>query len=292
LVTVDIYSRIIEKLDRQEREEGELPLLLKFYRELLRVQSRASRRLGTPKLSLSGEASLRRMRQGVPLINPDRLALDWALVQDTFAKVLAVFARYPELFGEASAGLKTGAARRPLTKKALGAWFKGKELPATTLSGVGEGLRQSIIQATLQPFLASHARALTGSINQEGWRRGYCPVCGGTPDLAFLDRETGARRLLCSRCDCQWLYQRLACPHCGNQEQATLSFFADEKELYRLYVCEKCRHYIKAIDLRKGDADVLLPLERLNTIDLDIQAQKQGYLPPGSPSSSPDPSGD
>jgi FdhE protein len=95
--------------------------------------------------------------------------------------------------------------------------------------------------------------------------------------MAFLKRESGARWLLCSRCDTEWLFQRLECPYCGTQEQNALVFFTDEEELYRLYVCERCKCYLKAVDLRKTEAEVLLPLERLYTIDLDTQAVGKGY---------------
>jgi FdhE protein len=83
--------------------------------------------------------------------------------------------------------------------------------------------------------------------------------------------------LVCSRCDYEWLFQRLQCPYCGNQDQKTLAFFTDDKELYRLYVCEQCRCYLKAIDLRKTETEILLPLERFYTLDLDAQAKEYGY---------------
>jgi FdhE protein len=196
-----------------------------------------------------------------------------------FIKVIAVFARYPELFGEMPQSMKRPEAGCLLTKKAAKAWFTGKELPSELRDDVSESLMQTIIQATLQPFLADYSRALLKSVDQANWRRGYCPVCGGNPDMAFLEKEYGARWLICSRCDFQWLFQRLACHCCGNREQESLSFFIDDTEQYRLYVCEKCKSYLKAIDLRKTENDVLLPLERFNTLDLDSQAKSYGYNP-------------
>lgn len=98
--------------------------------------------------------------------------------------------------------------------------------------------------------------------------------------MAYLDRERGSRWLLCSRCDFTWLYHRLQCPYCGNLDQNTLAFFSDEKGLYRLQVCECCKCYLKTIDLRKTDDEVLLPLERLLTTDMDRQAREEGYRSP------------
>jgi FdhE protein len=275
----DTTSQILKKLKEQEKEEGSLPLLLEFYRQLLQIQSRTQKRLGTPKPDLSREAIHQRIEQGLPLVSLAELTLDWSLVPDVFVEVVAVFAKYPELFGEIPERLKKAGASRFLTQKAVKAWFTGKELPARLRDVVGENLIQTIIQATLQPFLASYAQALIGSVEQEFWRRGYCPICGGSPDLAYLEKEVGARWLLCARCDTEWLFQRLECPYCGTQEQKALAFFTDEKELYRLYVCEQCQCYLKAIDLRKTESEILLPLERLYTMDLDSQAKEYGYKP-------------
>ncbi len=271
-------TKILEKLKEQEKEEGGLPLLLEFYRKLLQIQSRTQKRLGIPEPGLSREAISQRIQKGLPLAGFDELALDWRLVRDVFVEVMAAFASYPQLFGE-TPEISGPGADRLLTKKAVKAWFTGKELPPALLDGVSENLIQTIIQATLRPFLASYAQALIGSVNQELWRRGYCPICGGSPDLAFLKKEYGARWLLCSRCDSQWLFQRLECPYCGNQEQKSLAFFTDDTELYRLYVCERCKCYLKAIDLRKTESEVSLPLERLHTMDLDSQAREYGYRP-------------
>lgn len=278
-MTEDIASKIIKKLKEQEEDEGRLPLLLECYRKLLRIRSRAKQRIGIPESGLSREAIRQQIEQGQPLIGFDDLAIDRALVWDVFAEVIVVFASYPQLFGKTVDRLSKPGAGRLLTKKAFKAWFAGEILPPMLTDGISENLIWSIIQATLQPFLASYAQSLIGFVDQKFWRRGYCPICGGSPDLAFLEKEYGARWLLCSRCDSQWLFQRLECPYCGNQEQKTLAFFTDDTELYRLYVCEQCKCYMKAIDLRKTESEVILPLERFYTLDLDLQAKEYGYIP-------------
>ncbi|MFC1931935.1 formate dehydrogenase accessory protein FdhE, partial [Chloroflexota bacterium] len=153
-------------------------------------------------------------------------------------------------------------------------------LPSSKLTDDSyKNLLTAVIQATLKPFLISHAKSLIASVDQERWRRRYCPICGGSPDFASLDKERGSRWLLCSRCDTEWLFQRMECPYCGNQNQNSLAYFTDDKSPYRLYVCEQCKRYLKATDLRQNESEVLLPLERLYTLDIDRQAQEQGYRP-------------
>ena len=125
----------------------------------------------------------------------------------------------------------------------------------------------------------SHARALIGLVDQDAWRRSYCPVCGGNADFAYLETERGSRYLLCSRCDSEWLFQRLRCPYCHTEDQNALSYYSNDEEVYRLYVCERCKHYLKTIDLRKAKPEVEISVERLLTYELDAQAREDGYLP-------------
>jgi FdhE protein len=276
-VKEDTTSRILKKLEEQEKEAGNLPLLLEFYRKLMQLQSSAQKRLGIPEPGPSREALRQRIQQGQPLLSFEELSLDWASVTDVFAEVVAAFARYPQLFGDIPERLQEPGAGRLLTRKIAKTWFTGQALPPALPDGISENLFSAMIQATLQPFLAGQAKAWLNDVDQESWRRGYCPICGGVPDFSFLDKERGSRWLLCSRCDTAWVFQRLECPYCGNKDQDTLACFTDDDGLYRLYVCEKCQCYLKAIDLRQAKAEVLLPLERLYTIDLDKQAREHGY---------------
>jgi FdhE protein len=277
LVTRDTTRKILEVLQKQEKEEGKLPLLLEFYRDLLRTQAKARSSLGTLEPNIDAEAVQGRLAVGQPLIVFNELSLDWPLLRRVFLEVIDVFAKYPALFGEIPSGLKGPDTGNLLTEEAVRAWFNGDELPAAILEGVNEGLIRTIVQSTLQPFLAGHAEALAGLVTTGNWQKNFCPVCGGIPDIAYFEKEVGARLLLCSRCDSEWQFHRIECPFCRTQDQHALSFLADDANLYRLYLCEKCKRYLKVIDLRKTDVEVLMPLERILTLDLDRQARERGY---------------
>jgi len=165
-------------------------------------------------------------------------------------------------------------------KKAANAWYQYSSLnDIADEVGVGWEMFSLCLKAAFHPILVRYSEQLLPLVNQDSWRQRICPICGGKPDFSFLDRETGARWLICSRCDADWLFFRLECPFCGNQDQNSLGYLTDEKELYRLYTCEQCRTYIKAIDLRRAEGDVLFPLERILTLDLDRQASEAGYQP-------------
>jgi hypothetical protein len=139
-------------------------------------------------------------------------------------------------------------------------------------------LAQLCVDLALRPYLEWGAEQLTAHIHvQTAWRQGCCPVCGGGPDFASLGEESGARHLICSRCNAQWPYPRFGCPFCGNQDHTTLSYHLSEDSVYRLYLCQECRRYLKTIDLRQVHRLVLLPLERITTSAMDVAALEAGY---------------
>lgn len=274
-------NEIVKRLEKEGKEKGLHPRYSEFYQGLLRIQSEAEQRINIIKPGLQREAIENRVRRGLPLIRFDELTLDWPLLNDIFAKVIAIFADHPDLFGELPNSLRKLQARKALPKRLVRAWFKRTKLPSTVaIDNIDDYLLlEAIIHATLQPFLTGYSKALISLINQKEWRREYCPICGGRPDFSFLDKESGARWLICSRCDTEWIFQRLQCPYCGTQDQDALSYFTDNEEIHRLYVCEQCHKYIKAIDLRNTESKIPMLLERILTIDMDSQAQEKGYKP-------------
>jgi FdhE protein len=272
-VTRDTESKILKKLAEFDKEEGGLPLLLKFYRDLLLVQGEARRYFETnlPALISPDAVSVReRPGRGVPLLDVVDLNPGIEPLQPVFARVREIFQRYPELTGSLP-------DNHPLTAAAVKAWFKDEPMPPPAQDGADEATFRAMVHVTFKPLLEACAEALASRVDPEKWRRRDCPVCGG---MGYLDRERGSRWLLCSRCDFTWLFHRLQCPYCGNVDQNALAFFTDEKGLYRLDVCERCKCYLKTIDLRKTDGEVLLPLERLLTTDMDRQAREKGYRLP------------
>ncbi len=276
-MTTGTDSKILERLTELEEKQGSLPKILEFYRRLLRLQSEAKSLVSVPKLSLSPEAISNRMMTGYPLLEFDDLSIDWTLLRNISEEVITLFPSYSEVLGETPNDLDKLSSCLVL-KEVVKAWFEGAPLsPWIAVSDVSKDLLEFMVHATIRPFLISHCEALLNFVNQEVWRRGYCPICGGSPDFAFLDKERGARWLLCSKCDAEWLFQRLECPYCGTQDQNALAYFTDDDGLYRLYVCEHCRRYLKAVDLRQAQYEVLPPLERFLTIDIDAQARKGGY---------------
>lgn len=268
----------LRKLEELERREGEFSGLAQFCRQLLALQSEAKSRF-VVSISKFGEVTgSPRLAQGVPLLSFEDLSLERAQVENLFQEVVTLLARDSPDLAEDSERLSNIASDKSLLDDVVRAWYEGSPLADIVVAhNVDNELFAFVIGAVLKPFLSAYSEALLPLVNQEAWRRRCCPICGGKPDFAFLERERGTRWLCCPRCDAQWLFQRLECPYCGNQKHDSLAYLTDDEGLYRLYVCEECRSYIKAIDLRLAESDVSLLVERIITQDIDKQAQQAGY---------------
>ena len=269
----------LRRLEEEGKEKGLHPRLLEFYHRLFNIEARARQRIGRAKLRIKKEAIRERAKRNLPLVGSNELALDWPILRHISADIIAAFTDYSDVFGELPLSLREAKPGSLLTSKMVRAWFKGAKPPSKIVTGDADDylFLEAIIQATLRPFLICQAQELISLVDQENWRRKSCPVCGGQADFAFIDTERGSRWLVCSRCDTEWLFQRLQCPYCDNQNQDELSYFTDEEGTYRLYVCEQCHNYIKALDSRSSDSKVVWPLERVLTLGIDKQAQDMGY---------------
>ncbi len=205
-----IDSKVLHRLQEWEQKEGGLPRLIQFYRELLQIQSEAKSRIIVKKPSLVGDLVRDRLSEGIPLLLFEDFSPNWHQVQMVFEQVAAWAGKGSKSPPEESRRLRKISRDILLLTKLSEAWYLGHSLKdIATTEGIDCELLSSVIAATLKPFLFAYAKLLLPEVDQELWRRGYCPVCGGSPDFAYLDKGKGARWLLCSRCDAEWLFIRL-----------------------------------------------------------------------------------
>lgn len=141
----------------------------------------------------------------------------------------------------------------------------------------GTTLLDFALNHALHPVLTAYAAAWLPLVKETLWYRPVCPICGGAADFAALLAGGGARRLLCARCDAEWVAPRGACPFCGEAAPGRLGYFAGEDGVHRLYTCETCRRYLKTVDLRELAHPLHLPAERILTVGMDVAARAAGY---------------
>ena len=134
-------------------------------------------------------------------------------------------------------------------------------------------------EESLRPELESIAEKYGEIIEKSNWSEGYCPVCGKEPKIGEIrGEEEGKRYLFCHQCGFKWYFHRIKCPFCGNEEQHSLAYFELEgEERYRVDVCNKCRRYIKTVELPKSSEEPNLDVEDIATLHLDMIAYDEGY---------------
>ena len=134
-------------------------------------------------------------------------------------------------------------------------------------------------EESLRPELETVARKYREIVEKSGWSEGYCPICGKEPKIGEIrDEEEGKRYLFCHQCGFKWYFHRIKCPFCGNEEQHSLAYFEVEgEERYRVDVCNKCRRYIKTVELPKSSEEPNLDVEDIATLHLDMIAYDEGY---------------
>lgn len=135
------------------------------------------------------------------------------------------------------------------------------------------------MEESLRPELEAVARKYAEIIKKSEWTEGYCPVCGKEPKIGEIrEEEDGKRYLFCHQCGFKWYFNRIKCPFCGNDEQHSLAYFEVEgEERYRVDVCNKCRRYIKTIELPKSSEEPNMDVEDIATLHLDMIAFDEGY---------------
>lgn len=140
---------------------------------------------------------------------------------------------------------------------------------------------QFFAKAFLQPYAKVLADLKIKPLDREpGIGENRCGFCNGKPQAAYLkaeENEGGGRYLVCSCCLSSWLFRRLVCPNCGEEEPAKLAYYQSPTyENVRVETCDSCKCYIKCIDLTKSGLSVPL-VDEVATASLDVWAREQGY---------------
>ncbi|MGH9444103.1 MAG: formate dehydrogenase accessory protein FdhE [Thermoanaerobaculia bacterium] len=133
-------------------------------------------------------------------------------------------------------------------------------------------------RAILRPYV--ELLRFAGVAPDRTHRRGHCPFCGGLPWVSARREGSmleGARRMLsCALCGNEWLFERIRCAACFEEDPHKLPSFRDESHpTVRIESCDTCHRYVKSIDLSE-DARPIPEVDDLTTLAMDLWATEQG----------------
>src|SRR5262249_44251060 len=123
--------------------------------------------------------------------------------------------------------------------------------------------------ATLQPVAENLQLQLPTELV---YSKSVCPACGGLPLLAVLkpEGEGASRWLQCSFCLREWLFRRIICPYCAEENKEKLPrYSAEECENVLVEACDTCHRYLKAVNMAvDGRAEPLVDEAALAVLDV------------------------
>jgi len=269
------YAEIAEALRQGGKKHPELADTIDLYCALLEIQGQAQ--VPPRRLTLTAAEARARLDQGEPLMAPDELEADSAALTELCFRIAFAIAERRRDRVNVLARIHAWLDEKQREAGALAADYLRKgHLPAVDRH-IDPGLLTFVFSTSLRPFLRARAEDLAPFVDDSAWYRRHCPICGGQPDMAALEKDSGRRRLLCSRCDNEWTFRRLGCAFCANEDPAKLAYYPTDDDVYRLTVCEQCRRYLKTIDLREAAGERYLAAERILTVSLDAAAEEAGY---------------
>jgi FdhE protein len=251
--------------ERQPELSAAASLQIDLVAALRRIQTRVA----TASVSLSPEEVAKRLSSGQPLIDFERLPIDWNDARLLFRQITDILRRHDALDAPASRRLHE-VGRSPELPALARRWFEqGSSDPAIEML-------DEVIGWSMRPFLVRTADVLQQRGAFGAWKRGVCPVCGGEPDFACIT-SSGERLLICCRCQTRWPTEPFMCPFCGENDKKMMTSFATPDGTYRVTACKSCRRYLKTLDGRRAGRAVMPALDSIATLPLDAVVMQRGF---------------
>ena len=260
-----------------------------LYKEFKKAKAEAQKNYNQEKIRIDRADVEKRIKQSDFLLDFKDIQMDKKWLEGLFRDYLSILRKFKKDEGKFVEKLEQGLEKKELdlelvVKKVFS--FDSEYLESLARKLKLETYDLNFLGLHLgNPIFELYARRVKEKIDGENWLKGFCPVCGSLPAMAYLRKEDGKRILWCKFCETRWSYLRLKCPFCSNEDQKTLRFFfTTEDDPHRVYVCDECKKYVKTIDQRKMEKpqDLDLGWENLNSFTLDLVAEKEGFLNPCS----------
>lgn len=276
---MDFLETKLQRLDALRKLRPQYVEIYDFYSGLCRFLQSHHRSWLSCQPDLDGWEP--RRQAGFPLLTAEALQIDTVAASRFIGALIECLLEHGQQ-GSTELKLlsKALAAGTITTDKLLVACLEKDRAPLETAaaeleipSALLEYVYSTALASGLQQWCEETPRPLS-----DDWQEGYCPICGAVPAMGELAGDAGKKQLHCSLCATAWTLSRLKCSYCGNEETDSLEYFTAEGETgYRVDICRKCSCYLKVVDSRELGEGLPMDVEDLNTMHLDLLAQKEGF---------------
>lgn len=288
---------IVQRLRALVKDSPDLKEAVRLYEAVLPLLRDAD--LHVAPVSITPDQVCAKMKKGLPLLHDLGLEFDVEAVRGLMIRLARSLEtigrknswhklRLPRLSSSREPGTAARRIRTSLEENKLDAGALLPHIAAGESDQVFSAAQDlqldpdlvwTLAQNALKPALRAWCRQLTPLAGGIPWHRGSCFVCGAVATLAELQNNDQAKHLRCGQCGADWLFPRLQCMHCGNEDHRTLTCLYTEsrREKMRVEVCDKCHGYLKIIASFTPTLPEMLTIEDLATLHLDYIAEARGY---------------
>jgi len=256
--------------------------LFNFYEKIFVAQENSKSHIQIEPLKISEEILALKKKEKFSLIAMADFKVDAKSAIALLERICQIVkAANPDMADSAQAIQKAIASEELNPRLLFAALLKAEDNYFNKIEknlGIGKKALAFVVYSSTKPSVTHCAEQLSFYLDPaQQWDKGFCPICGNAPGFSLFKNE-GQRVLFCGFCWHQWTTQRIYCPFCENKDSKTLHYYFSETEKdYRIDVCDSCKTYIKAVDMRNTNRIIYPPLEFVATLHLDIKAQEMGF---------------
>ncbi len=278
-ITPDFISRAVDEVRKLKPDYG---LLLDLYEKIFIEQETSKNSIHLADYRIPEEILSAKVKGQFPLVTIPECIIDEESAGSLLVKICGILAGADEgIPGNAKKISGAIDGKRILPGDLFPAFLGENEAVLKSIENelaIDGTILDFVIYNSLKPSLNLFAGMVARYLDKDNeWVRGYCPVCGSMPELSVFE-DNGKRFLLCGFCGHKWQSKRVFCPFCENTDHETLRYFEiEEEEEYRVDVCEKCKMFIKTVDIKKLSRPVYLQLECISTPYIDVKFSEMGY---------------
>ncbi len=220
-----------------------------------------------------------------PLLGRKDFGIDFKVSEKLFRGICDICAENKNNPEPSAKSIKNSLDVSDLSFESIVKTYLEDNSPVQHFSKPGQGfnpqLYDFILYNALKPSIVKNSKMISQFVkNTTSMENGRCPVCNSAPALSLISDKDGSRSLVCSFCWHEYKIDDAICPFCKNNESMTLKYIALETEKgIRADYCEKCKKYIKRIDLKEYRKDIYLPFELIASIPFDMEMNKKGFKP-------------
>lgn len=271
-----ILEQIKKAADFLEKEKPFIKEIVRFYEKVFSLQHKLDP-------DITKDYSALKSKSEFPLISKKEFDIDFNNAEILFKKICDLCLGYEIKADTTAKIIKDSIIDKDVSfKPIVQSYLEGNiSLPKVILdnSEFNPQVFDFILYNSLKPSIVKSSKIISYDLKEiDQTEHGHCPICGSAPALSLFSKENGSRSLVCNFCWHEWETKRIVCPFCNNNDSKTLGYVAlDNEKGIRADYCDKCKKYIKTIDLREYRKDFYLPLELIASIPFDMKMNEEGF---------------